>query len=368
MTTFSSWGPTDDGRLRPTISGPGCESGVVSGESSINSTVLSGNYGGLCGTSMATPAVAGVTALSIEHYRDVMGDPTARPLPALVKAWFIHTARDLEVAGPDYIFGYGEVDAKATIDLITEEENYLTGEISATREDDSYAFQVPASANQLKVSLAWDDAAAAAFATMALVNDLDLELESPSGATFFPFSLDPSQPQNPATATGPNTLDNQEQVIVDNPEAGTWTIHVRGTTVPEPGQSYALVFTHANLPDSCTEIISNGDFENGLADWVTTTGTIVPDPEGLSGNVLLLGNVLTATHEAFQDVTIPAEAERVILSLDWRQTTTEVGTPQGESFTFRIRDTSDNNLDLPILHTEVWPTGQWFTSHVDMTK
>jgi hypothetical protein len=56
MTTFSSWGPMDDGRIKPDVVAPGCEAG---GEGYIHSTLPGNTYGGSgwCGTSMAAPAV-----------------------------------------------------------------------------------------------------------------------------------------------------------------------------------------------------------------------------------------------------------------------------------------------------------------------
>ncbi|MBI5635724.1 S8 family serine peptidase [Candidatus Micrarchaeota archaeon] len=60
MPWFSSWGPTDDGRLKPEIVGPGFRLATFG----INSTWRYGsNYFSMWGTSMATPVVAGVIAL-----------------------------------------------------------------------------------------------------------------------------------------------------------------------------------------------------------------------------------------------------------------------------------------------------------------
>src|SRR6185503_17836703 len=74
MTSFSSWGPTDDGRLKPDVSAPGCQSdgdlGVTSASSSSDTS-----YGLICGTSMAAPAVCGVSALLIEDWRARFGAP-----------------------------------------------------------------------------------------------------------------------------------------------------------------------------------------------------------------------------------------------------------------------------------------------------
>ncbi|MEZ6083583.1 MAG: S8 family serine peptidase [Phycisphaerae bacterium] len=74
-TFFSSWGPTDDGRLKPDISAPGCQN---DGDGGVTSTVVGGGYNTFCGTSMATPTATGVIALILQDYRlqfPVANDP-----------------------------------------------------------------------------------------------------------------------------------------------------------------------------------------------------------------------------------------------------------------------------------------------------
>src|SRR5262249_44876022 len=101
MTSFSSWGPTDDGRLKPDISGPGCQSNDDNG---VTSTQPGGGYTALCGTSMACPTVVGVSALIIEDYRaHFPSRPEFRN--STLKAFLAHTARDLLTPGPDYQTG-----------------------------------------------------------------------------------------------------------------------------------------------------------------------------------------------------------------------------------------------------------------------
>jgi hypothetical protein len=82
-----------------------------------------------------------------------------------------------------------------------------------------------------------------------LVNDLDLEVVSPSAVTYHPWVLDPDDPSAPAT-TGVDDLNNVEQVLVPSPESGTWTVRVVATLLPEPDQDFSLVTNVGAPPDA----------------------------------------------------------------------------------------------------------------------
>lgn len=240
MTDFSSWGPSDDGRIKPTISAPGCE---YLGEGYVNSTIPANTYGGMCGTSMATPAVAGIAALMLQQYRAIY-DPTGEPLPSTVKALLIQTAVDKGNPGPDYQYGYGRVDAVGALGGVINGDFKEDG-FTQTGEYHDYFFTVAGSLPVLKVSLAWDDAPATPSAQRQLVNDLDLVVIGPNQQSYYPFILNPAYPGNPAT-TGEDHLNNQEQVIIPNPASGTWIIRVRARALPVTPQSYSIVFSGAS--------------------------------------------------------------------------------------------------------------------------
>ena len=120
MTTFSSWGPTRDGRIKPDVVAAGAENNTRDGTlgdpdpriTSAVCTPAAGNcvsisnvpanqYGALRGTSMATPAVTGGIGLLMEHQAasglailDVALDSDS------TKALLIHTATDLQAHFP----------------------------------------------------------------------------------------------------------------------------------------------------------------------------------------------------------------------------------------------------------------------------
>jgi len=239
MTPFSSWGPTDDGRMKPDLAAPGCQ---LSDDFGITSTGLGGGYVTLCGTSMAAPVVSGSCAALIQEWRARF---PADPRPATLKALLGGFASDRGTTGPDYKFGLGAIDLLASV-VALQTSTTIEGAVGQGGVDE-WTLQVPVGLGALTLTLAWDDPAGAELADTTLVNDLDLWLSSPSSATFLPFVLDPLNPGDPAT-TGANRLDNVEQVRVLAPEPGTWTASVGGTSVPQGPQAYSLVGFDARPP------------------------------------------------------------------------------------------------------------------------
>ena len=243
MTDYSGWGPVDDGRIKPELVAPGDE---VGGDEGIKSTIPSDTYAVMSGTSMAVPAVSGAAALIIEDYRSLHGG--ADPLPSTVKALLVHGAQDLVNTGPDFSYGYGKIDVKNAIDLLR---------LGSVAEDEVghqtsnfFYLDVPAGTTSVRVTLVWDDEAAANAAAITLVNDLDLIVRDPSGQRHYPWTLDPDPPNQslPAVRTTEDHRNNIEQVEVSGTiAAGTWTVEVYGFAVPvKAPQKYSLVFTPAS--------------------------------------------------------------------------------------------------------------------------
>ncbi len=246
-SSFSSWGPTDDGRIKPDI---------VSDGVSVYSTLSTNDssYGYLNGTSMAAPGVSGSLLLLQELSYKLINKPVRS---ATLKALAIHTANEAGTSpGPDYKFGWGLLNAsEAAITL----NNALTSNNGSSSADLVYeevlqnqaskTYTVVASGKKpLKATLVWTDVKGTANNTLnnnapKIINDLDLKISNGTN-TIETWNLNPANPSAAATR-GNNKIDNVEKVEVDSIIVGnTYTITVSHKNNLERGsQAYSLIIS-----------------------------------------------------------------------------------------------------------------------------
>ena len=242
-------GPTPDGRRKPEVFAPGA--GTVSAALGVCATVSR------TGTSMASPAVAGGAALVREYFRRGFY-PTGSPWPAnariptgaLLKAVVINSAVDMAgVTGyPSNAEGWGRIllddalyfsgDARGLrIRDVRHAQGLSTGEV------DTWRFRVTGSGQPLKITMAFMDQPATLGAGVAPVNDLDLEVQGPSG--LYRGNVIDALAGQSTTGGSPDPLNDVERVLLAAPAAGEWIVRVRGASVPLGPQGYAVVVNGA---------------------------------------------------------------------------------------------------------------------------
>ncbi len=277
MSSFSGWGPTDDGRIKPDIVGNGVD--LYSASSTSNAA-----YTGLSGTSMSGPNVAGSLGVLIQHYRATHSGEDMRS--ATLKGLVIHTADESGAApGPDYSFGWGLVDTASAAGVITLDQTE-TGVIQELALVDGQSVQQTwtyAGSGPIRATLSWVDPpgtpppAALDPPTPVLVNDLDLRLIGPGATTYFPWKLSGATPSAAATAAD-NAIDNVEVVDIAAPPAGNYTLSIthKGALVGNP-QRFSLILTGLTTGpavtgaccagESCTGDLSESACAAAVGEW-----------------------------------------------------------------------------------------------------
>ena len=255
IAPFSSWGPTDDGRIKPELVADG-----VNVTSSISTSPTA--YASFSGTSMSSPNATGSLLLLQEYYKQK--HPNAFMLASTLKALAIHTTDEAGASpGPDYVYGYGLLDVLKASNVITSSFNKKTDTIieKTLTSGTPFTISLVASGNgPLKATLVWTDPPAEPVTsvllnntTPRLINDLDLRISSGSN-TYFPWILNPNNPTAAATK-GDDKVNNIEQVQIDSVVPGkTYTITVsnKGTLVRNGTQAFSLIISSIGGTAYCT--------------------------------------------------------------------------------------------------------------------
>ncbi len=252
LADFSSRGPGRGRRLKPEIVGPGAN---------IVSTVLNNTYGGNNGTSMSCPAVMGGMGLLYQRYEQLHG---TKPDNALMKPLLCNTATDLGPVGPDYGYGFGFMNLNRAIQVL--DAGYFYKDSVSDQQTKTKTITVPRGIAKLKVMLYWQDVPASPLTARPLVNDLDIKIADVNSSNILPYVLDtlPALVMNVASR-GVDHINNIEQVVIDMPAAGNYTVNVEGYEVGE-GTSQPFYVVYDLVPDNVQltfpaagEILAPGD-------------------------------------------------------------------------------------------------------------
>ncbi|MBS1260786.1 MAG: hypothetical protein MAG453_00102 [Calditrichaeota bacterium] len=253
MTDYSTWGPTDDGRIKPDLVADGewLYSPVAHDPGGNESDT---SYALKHGTSTATANVSGSMNLLAEYHAAARGE---YPLSSTLRALVAHTAREAgDAPGPDYRFGWGLLDTRAAADVIREAAIVDSALVETElAEGELFAVRVRAAgAGPLCATAAWIDPPGGVSDPVLddpapkLVNDLDLRLvRDATGTTYYPWTLDPAEPDQPPDPSGvphDNDRDNVEQVVINTPAPGLYSVRVgHEGTLQGGGQSFTLAIS-----------------------------------------------------------------------------------------------------------------------------
>lgn len=257
ISSFSSRGPTKDGRYGPTVAAPGEE--IVSTRSTsgsvlcntppIEASPLAVFYGVCSGTSMAAPQATGSVALVGQWWKKTQG---GTPSAAMTKALLVNSATDMGARDiPNYDEGWGRITLRSLFDPKSS-RIYVdqTRKFDDVGDDYTIAIRAADPSKPLKATLAWSDAPAAPNARVALVNDLDLSLNPAGGPTFFGNRFRGGR----SVAGGePDRREVVENVFIDDP-TGIYELSIEAFNLPGNGiplrgdstdQDFALVVSNA---------------------------------------------------------------------------------------------------------------------------
>jgi len=249
LNNSSSKGPTKDGRIKPELTATG---------SSVSSTIPNDQYGLSTGTSMATASVSGGLVLMYERYRQLHDGNN--PRNDLMKALLCNGATDQGLAGPDFGSGFGNLNLLRSFKMLNQ-NNYFESQISNGAVN-QHAIKVPANTAQLKVMLYWNDPAPSVLSGKALVNNLDLRVATADAPAFVPQLTDPKNILAPA-GKGADDTNNMEQIVIDNPGEGDYTLFINGTVVTAGDQKYVVVYDNIPVSTSLTYPAGQEHLVNG---------------------------------------------------------------------------------------------------------
>lgn len=243
MSSFSGWGPTDDGRIKPDLVANGVMlySALATGSTS---------YGSMSGTSMSGPSATGGLALVQQHAYNTTNNYLKS---STLKGLAIHTAKEAGSAqGPDYQFGWGLLDVERAVEVLDDTLAMVGTHVLSN--SSTYSTTLTLSSLPVRITIAWNDPAGTPVTsnllnntTSMLVNDLDVRLTAPSGQVHYPYVLNPNAPSSAAT-TGDNVRDNVEMIDLPNGVApGSYTLTVSHKGTLAANQEFALIVT-GSLP------------------------------------------------------------------------------------------------------------------------
>lgn len=318
VASFSSRGPTFDGRIKPDVMAPGESVKTPAATNTVcPATLTDADRAAAVTVSSGTSIAAGVAAGAVAQVRQYFVDgyyplgfensgPSIEPESALVKAVLVAGATELSaISGSfkglgaatwgstsryDAAQGFGRIELANS--LLLNSTNFNSPFIWTVESGSlstggvwSKCLQFAVGATMpINIAIAWTDPAASPSAGVALVNNLDLSVSYQDNA----------DPQIDERARGasviypnglgqPDSFNNVERISVDpSPTKKYVTVRVFGANVPKGPQKFWIVIT-GEYTVGCSGIILCPRSCSGAGNCDTTSGTCNCTTAGVTG-------------------------------------------------------------------------------------
>jgi hypothetical protein len=267
----ASIGPASDGRIKPDLS--------HWYDAVFTTTEGNGYTSQFTGTSASVSTVAGVMGLMLQMWSDNLWNTNPvgstvferQPHFGTIKALLVNNAKQYPFSGTKHDLtrthqGWGRPNVqvaheRAPTSFIVDQDTPLEVGALAT-----YDLVVSPGESELKATMVYPDPPAVPGAEIHRVNDVNLEVTSPSG-TVYHGNVGLDAGTESTSGGSPNGIDTVENVFIVNPEAGTWTVKVEAAEVnqdahlgtPQADVTFALVVTGASAAGCGNAVCDPGE-------------------------------------------------------------------------------------------------------------
>lgn len=264
IAAFSSRGPCEDGRYKPDVVAPGTfilstRSSQIANDASC-SAPYNNDYMYMCGSSMATPLVAGGVALVRQYLRE--NTKHTNPSGALLKATVIHSAQYVDyryrnstsTRWVDNEQGWGRVTLANSLSPASPTNIEFIDQLDGLLQGEAYEYKVEITNLDvpIRIIMAYTD-----WPGSRLINNLNIRLTDPNGNYYLGNDFHNKKEHD--------LINNVEGIVVNSPIAGIWSITVTAYALSQPikgNQDFAVVASGGGLKIKETTKVADREQSN----------------------------------------------------------------------------------------------------------